>query len=275
MSPNVIIAAFLFLLSSIGLYVIWYIVRGRRKKLEREALASAPDKGTEAAAEEAPEKKMPSRPYSYPKINDVMGYDFVTVVDVPVELLSDNKPAKLKFEDAPAIGLTAVSNEAAVNEEDEIHDTTQPRDYAESEEAEAGGYADGEERDVVEDGDIAMEDIDAINSMNINWDSRDEEDGTDDETLNAIMDHNAGMIEEAELNEENTRVARIVEIERRMAQMTENVIDVEDKGDSGFGDEMMGSEPDETDGQDGAETTDEGGEGADSAPLAPDEIPDI
>lgn len=269
MHTNIIIAAVLFLVSSAGAYVIWYIVRGRRKKLGRAAGTPAPG-GREEEKPDAKDK--PSRPYCYPKINDVMGFEFVTVVKVPDELLADKAEVKKSWTDTPAVGLTAVSGAEPVNDEDEIHDTTEPRDY----------YADGNAADAaaaygpadpaeVEEGDISQEDINAINSISVNWGIREEEDRTfDDEAMNAIINSHPEMIEDTEHGEDDYRTARNVELERRIFGMQEDIATVEEENAGGFGSSML-----DDDEQPEGESADGGAGYVDGATMPPDELPEI
>lgn len=87
MIKTVVIAVALSLLTFVCGYLLWYIFRGSRR---RRARGLAPMKGSEEPKEEETDTVGPwgfgKDAYCYPKINDVMGFDFVKVVKVPDEL---------------------------------------------------------------------------------------------------------------------------------------------------------------------------------------------
>lgn len=229
MSLNIAIAIFLFGVSSLGTYVIWYIVRGRRKRLETQAPADKTEQKPEK------EKKESGKPYSYPKINDVMGYDFVTVVDVPKELLSQKKEEK-QWENAPAVGgLRAVSAEGRREDEDEIHETGGQNGYGDkgqeyADENEVYYNEEGEPVETVGESDMSMEILEAINSNQLaNWNGRDDEDGYPEETFDLVLDNNRGMIEEYNPEDPDiTSNARDIEQMRRMMMEDKAKIDEEE-----------------------------------------------
>lgn len=90
-SPELTIATLLFLGTVFAAYLAWYLFRGRHLR-RRRALEAAAETNTrksdkvlrKASGEKV--SKVGKDSYCYPKINDVMGYEFVNVVSVPEEL---------------------------------------------------------------------------------------------------------------------------------------------------------------------------------------------
>lgn len=86
----IIIASALFLASAFILYFTWYAVRGRYV-IERRRRQRA-EKQRKENAENNPDNLrwgVDKHSYCYPKINDTMGYEFITVVKIPEELRSE------------------------------------------------------------------------------------------------------------------------------------------------------------------------------------------
>lgn len=121
---NVLIAAFLFLLTVFGLYLIWYIARGKhvaekkaQESREKEKQGKARPKARKTASVAGRDS------YCYPKINDIMGYEFVKVVNVPADLVGpvNNEPEPAPKEktwgDTAGIGMTKRSVSAVNGDE--------------------------------------------------------------------------------------------------------------------------------------------------------------
>ena len=104
---NIVIASVLFLFTLGLTYAFWYVIRGRRKA-HPAPVEEKPSPAEHAPAEETEEKKRKegySRgDYCYPKINDIMGYDFVKVVEVPEHLRpkKDAAPAEPEKKHVPS-----------------------------------------------------------------------------------------------------------------------------------------------------------------------------
>lgn len=212
-APNIAIAALLFMLTCAAAFVSWYIVRGRRKHAAKKERQQNDSKEKEQAAAKG------KNSYSHPAINDLMGFEFITVVDVPKELLEDKRKnketapeeEKTSWENSRGLGMTAAGTDEAVSEDD-IHDFTQPRGNAEKEK-------DGQEEksfpEVMEE-DVTPLQLEAINRLPGEWGHRDIDEELPDETVDIILDRNRDMLESRELTPEDLRAARDRELAERM-----------------------------------------------------------
>lgn len=214
MSLNIIIAAALFLLTSLMGYIIWYILFGIKKKEKKGGESPKEAKAPKESTYES--KTIPRSSYCYPKMNDVMGYDFVDVVKVPEELLN-NKPKTVEdsFAEAKPAGITAVTNEQDGGPEGDIYEPTAPVKEKPHTEKAPSNEQKKEEFEVADgytvvntETELDPEEISALNMMGGDWNHRDYDQAMDDEMLNAIMDNNAGDIEQADFTEEDLRIAR-------------------------------------------------------------------
>lgn len=116
MSSLINIAVLLLALAATGFlaYGTWYVARGRHLR-ERRRRREAPD--TYNRNEKEPEKKdavraeektlPPEKEYCYPSINDVMGYEFVTIVRVKDSLrgVASTVPAEAVPEEVMPVRL--------------------------------------------------------------------------------------------------------------------------------------------------------------------------
>ena len=238
---NIIIAVILFLLTSLLGYISWYILRGRSKK--EKAMHKAAEKDRQKKKSQGSEESQPSaigrESYCYPEINDVMGYDFISVVNVPDELLGIAK----KVEDKPdwgssqSSGLTAVSSTV---EEDPDTPRIQPDERPAVRKAQsrrAGQENQPKEPEYEEDVvvvdvplEVSPDELDQINRLDGDWTNRDYDDAIDDETLNAIIDANADMIEQSEPSEEDLRAAMERQAMQSILEMEQRLIETENQG---------------------------------------------
>ena len=230
MIVNIIIAVLLSVLSILLTYAIWYIVRGRAKK---DRLSGGKNKGGKAPAPQGP---YGPQSYCYPKINEVMGYDFVTVVGIPAEL---RKPAARKdksWADTPGIGMKTVRNYNAESPEDEIYPDDNPSPETPQNAtapSKPGPTPEENAREEVEQTEVipsaynmSPEEMAAINSM-ADWTNRDFDAERGDDYWNNILDENEDLVEEGEISPEDLQTAREREALLAIKEM-EDIFDDQD-----------------------------------------------
>ncbi len=257
-----LIALLLFAITSLGLYAIWYIVRGKHvadKKAQekREKETKARTKKKEPRREEGIGKDS----YCYPKINDVMGYELVKVVNVPKALTFEGvseepKPKEKTWGDTPGIGMSKHSV-SAVNDDEirrmqmqaEGNDSSnipfedrrpapveKPENkpvpiQTETEAATDEPVSDG--HDTTDDA-ININDLEDIQGMGVGdgWntihdDSDYEEHFGQDELVDNIINNNADRIDEPVYNEDAAWMQREMEAQQRMARTMKNISEAE------------------------------------------------
>lgn len=82
MFAAILLSAFTFVL----LYGGWYVIRGRRHRARDHGERRSPEADPTQDATEPTPVKYDKKSYCYPKMNDVMGYDFIRVVSVDESL---------------------------------------------------------------------------------------------------------------------------------------------------------------------------------------------
>ena len=116
---SLVIAVLLVLLSSLIVYMTWYVIHGRKVRSR---------KAPEADAEPRGDKKhnktrwgVDKDSYCYPSINDVMGFEFVKVVKVDdAQPAQQNEPnVKPSWEESRGAGLMTVSSNETTQEREE------------------------------------------------------------------------------------------------------------------------------------------------------------
>ena len=125
---NIALAFTLFLFTLGFIYTFWYMIRGKRDV--RGTGGRTDPHGTEKTAVEEAGKDEKKRKegyrrsdYCYPKINDIMGYDFVKVVEVPENLRpkkdqtepKEEKKDRPRWDDASSTGMRHVEDEGTDN----------------------------------------------------------------------------------------------------------------------------------------------------------------
>jgi Cobalamin biosynthesis protein CobT (nicotinate-mononucleotide:5, 6-dimethylbenzimidazole phosphoribosyltransferase) len=94
---NLVLALAMSLMTFFGGYAVWYVLRGRHRKLARRKAA---EERADAADGRPAEPRREGRwgvgrdSYCYPKINDAMGYEFIKIVHVDPGLLETAEPKK-------------------------------------------------------------------------------------------------------------------------------------------------------------------------------------
>lgn len=272
MPMNQILAALLALLTAFSALTMLYIVRERRRRLRADS-GAAPSRQEDGAKD----KGRPAKPYSHPKINDMMGFEFITVVDVPKELLEEKKDAEPDWSKSSGIGMS-VRSSGDTDDQDEIHDDTRPRGAT----ATGGGAQEESRQDSEEEeapqgeqAEIDPEILEAINHIDCDWNNRDYDSELPDEVLDEVMDNNPDAIETADYTEEDIRASREREMNMRMLEIEQNAIDGE-KDIFEPGADIMASlsgdgMPDDEDEDDDPVPADESADGEPDE----DDIPDI
>jgi hypothetical protein len=124
----IIVAFLLFVATLVVSYVIWYAIRGRRLRERDAALKAAEKKGRAEGARKKAKSSAKGKwgvgkdSYCYPGMNDVMGYEFISVVKVDENLTNPGEPETKKdsspagapgrsWDNSTGIGLTTVPTE--------------------------------------------------------------------------------------------------------------------------------------------------------------------
>lgn len=187
---NIVIASVLFILTLGLVYAFWYVVRGRRK-VQNAATEKKPSPEEQAQAEETETKKRKegySRDdYCYPKINDIMGYDFVKVVEVPEHLRpkKDAAPAEPEEKHVPSWDKGSSSGMHAV-EGDDVKDEVPAAVEATSAEARQ------EDVQNLDDQDTARKYDNYVDTQRGNAET---EDGEEEEEMNDISEEDYAALQ--------------------------------------------------------------------------------
>ena len=262
---NIVIAAILFLLTSLSLYVVWYIVRGHSKKMKRLSRTEADrmEKGT--PNEEAQGGNIPKDSYCYPKINDIMGYPFISVVRVPQELISDASKTDREPEwgGSESIGLKAVpagKEEKEVDEDEPWLNEDRDRVINQWNQGNKGREATppspADEHETVDLGEnVSGEDVEMLDQLGsmTEWTNRDFADSIPDDELNAVINNNGDLIDQPELTDEDYRTAQEAEALQRMRELEERNIQTEGMGNLGAEFMSMLDDEDEDEDEDGGQ----------------------
>lgn len=225
MFTNIIVAVLLFVLTLLSAYIIWYVVRGRHLR-ERDAARQK----AKAKRDDVPAKptKHPRKgkwgvekdSYCYPEMNDVMGYEFISVVKIDEELRKDKKdgPGSVpagdtdesvkNWDKSQGIGLTSTpDSDTGKQIRDNDQDETFPDSNAEGNSpekieedqpdasAENSGYVD-----------FSQAELDYFTENGGNWSDNDDVNNSifnNDEEIRLAMDSNADIFEESGDDQEN------------------------------------------------------------------------
>ena len=230
MPVNIILAVLLSLLTFLITYSAWYIVRGKAKKERLKAKSTGKDNP------EVLQGKYTKNSYCYPKINEVMGYDFVTVVGIPEELRKGPVKKEPNWADSKGIGFTgAVTGVQNESPEDELYPETgaetsqrpekpmgkplhsapaktEKEEQQEQTEVLPGAYG------------LSQKEMDALNNM-ADWTNRDLDLDRGDEYWDNMLNENEDMIDnEGEISPEDLQTAREQEALLAIKQM-EDIFD--------------------------------------------------
>lgn len=244
---NIIIAIVLFLMTSLTGYILWYIVRGHSKRETVNESKNGQDKGKTNKKEPGTDNngKISKDAYCYPKINDVMGYEFVTVVNIPPELTQDKPKTTQKVEDwssSSGIGLQAVSGQEGINDDgneapmisdDDSRYGKNSRPEKVFENVRTKTDEQENEYEVVEESEISSEEIQMLDNMNTDWVNREYDDpNVEDDYLNAIIDNNPEMFEQPVNDEETNRISLETKALQKMQAFEESLAN--NSGDIGM-----------------------------------------
>lgn len=129
---SITVALVLFIVTSILLYVSWYVVHGRKRKgSQADSPSGEPDTETQREDKETSRKRRKNKwgytkdDYCYPFINDIMGFEFVKVVKLkqdesPVQQTNNTEEGKRPaWEDSRGIGSLSTVSSTPVRQEAE------------------------------------------------------------------------------------------------------------------------------------------------------------
>ena len=222
---HILAAVLLFLFSSVFMYIFWYIIFGRKQRKKGESSHEEPKHDNETT--QKGKWGVDKNAYCYPKINDVMGFEFVKVIKVNQETASSEKKpeAQPTWEGSRGIGgLTAVSSTEArqEREEDEPYpETDTGRRPAKARRQHA------EDNDSPDESDITQipfteEEMNALSFFSSEWPSRGEYDSIpDDDAMDYLLDKNSDMVEKPDMNQEQLKTAKEIEELQRIYHETE------------------------------------------------------
>lgn len=232
MIANIIIASLLFLLTTALTYAAWYLVRGARRK--KTALKEK-DTTQQQDPQEQYDGAYGKQSYCYPKINEVMGYDFVTVVRVPLVQKAAPQPKRIAYDQTSMIGFTngAVTASSSAQDEDEamIREDDMETAAGMQETQSAQGHQPNRQEPLtatMDEQSVSVEDIELLNKATLcDWPNRDMDETVTDEYVDEMINQNSDRIEESEPNEEQLRLSREQEALRRNSQMEKDLDDSE------------------------------------------------
>lgn len=222
---NILIAAVLFIATLLASYVIWYIIRGRRLR-ERDAARMQAETGRKNPKSGKKPKAAKGKwgvkkdSYCYPEMNDVMGYEFISVVQVDEELRkaeTDKTEAAASsdvvrgerrgpnWNDSKGVGLTTVESPDSSHRYDEEDDDSYPVQGQYGEKPEGVGSDVTEENEEtashVEQEEISQLELDFIHG----WSSNDNIDEYSKEQLELAMDNSPELFKEPGDNHDAVR----------------------------------------------------------------------
>ena len=244
---NILTAVLLFLFSSVFMYIFWYILFGRKQG--KRNLDPEKDRDNVGEKEKKGRWGVDKNAYCYPKINDVMGFEFVKVVKVnqdssSVQQKADNKPS---WEESRGIGgLTAISSTETRQEREE----DEPYPETGTTRRPLRGKQQSENEETIDESDITQlpfteDEMKASAFFSSDWPSRGDCDSVpDDDALDHLLDNNGDLIEEPHMDKEQENTAREIEELQRIYNETER----KDYGDQI--DDLLNDEMDDFDDQD-------------------------
>lgn len=210
---NILLAGLLFLGSSLIVYMTWYMIQRRNKETPNT-------KGKEAQQEKRHKGEkwgVEKDAYCYPKINDIMGFEFVKVVKVDSEK-TDPEPQpepRPNWEESKGIGgLTAVSSNEMnqEREEDEPYPDPTAQRYTrpQRQQPQQENTENVEEEDITQLNDVREEDLLEGNNFE-EWPDHDNNSLPSDEEFGQILNNSEGIIEPPEMNSEQITTAKEIE----------------------------------------------------------------
>lgn len=225
------------------MYFIWYTVRGRHVKEKRRRQKAAAEQ-TAAGPRKKGKWGVEKGAYCYPAINDVMGFEFVKVVDSPdfsKPAPSEEDSTENTWAKSSGIGtntvtqsvVSAVPNDDHTGNENDQYDSDDDKTDVRQEKQD-----DTEIDESIED---KQEDFDVLNKTG-DWSAVPIEDydfPSDEETL-AIADKNPGCIDDNYTDEQARRIQEENEVATRARLLREKQYEIDEKKDTySSGDQMM------------------------------------
>lgn len=230
---NLIIAIILFLFTALSLYVIFLMARrGRRKGMAAPAgdqSAEIMEEGDEGKKEKSSKRQkwgVDKDAYCYPDINDVMGFEFVKVVNVPEGLLgiqkaaeaAETEPPKKEWSQSQGVSglkiVTTGQNDHVPDEDTPYPDQQMPvrNQPVQTQQPNETETTEATDADVSEVEGYSEQDLESMQSMQGRWGEwpRDDERDLDlytEEQLSELVTNNEERIEQPRHDEEQDRVA--------------------------------------------------------------------
>ncbi len=138
---NLAIALALAVLTLFGGYAFWYILRGKRLREKKEQYDNKNNNSASPDSSETHDWGVDKDSYCYPKINDTMGYQFVTIIPVdPVLLGKENaKEHPAEGETKPAGGATNTTIKTISKDKDAVEALKEAEEAAYRGDTESGG----------------------------------------------------------------------------------------------------------------------------------------
>lgn len=131
---NTLVAIILFLLSLLGVYAIWRIIKRGKGKPVKTINGNEEEQNAEKERKRGKEKwGVEKDAYCYPSINDVMGFEFVKVIKVTDESLVGEKALAAPGKNdtiVPVAKLAAVSNKTVNEEQNEDMELPENEHYS-------------------------------------------------------------------------------------------------------------------------------------------------
>ncbi len=245
-NSSLLIAIVLFIITSAMLWGILLLARKRQKGKTNAATQNDSQEEEERPTHNGKEKwGVGKDAYCYPSINDVMGFEFVTVQKVENELLGTQKENEKKTEDDRPTrtvswgesqgigGLRAVSRtqQASSTQEDDAFpeegNPQRPAPYSARSAQQNTQRAEEPVEEVKETEEvegISEEELDfqqSTQSMWGEWENRDEQNMMSEEEMRNLINSNEELIEEPREDDEQKRISDEIEKLRDAFKSTE------------------------------------------------------
>jgi hypothetical protein len=165
---------------------------------------------------------MAKNAYCYPRINDVMGYEFISVVKIPEELTIAPQKNEIGREQNEA-NYDGRLTGATATEHQEQDDPNLPEEESRPGNDNASEKENGEEYEVAEMENISPYELEQLNKM-APWTNRDYDETFSDAEIDAIINSNPGIIiNDGESDEESLRVAKEQDLLKKIESMKDDI----------------------------------------------------
>ena len=215
MKTSLVIALLLMFVTLALGYIAWYLLWGKHHKEQNKE--SSPQISEQFIS------SMDRKAYCYPKINDVMGFDFISVVKVSEELTTGHAPKKENTRDDKAENqdrLTGANGRVSQDEDEpNLPDEVTPVDVSNSNSDEEPQT----DYELVPTENISPYELEQLDKM-APWTNRDYDDGYSDEEIDTIISNNADLIDNTgSQDKEVLRIAKEQEIVRTINSMMDDM----------------------------------------------------